>query len=131
MPTSVAKTALDGPGLAIERGLRSPDEESNGYASDLRLGRNFHREVDHFRYVLPGLFRRGARRQVEARAEKSAWACSMASGYAWVLSCTATLLVNSGGIGVGAACLGRFGSCVLHDRAAVAFPLGPAATWSP
>ena len=70
-------------------GLRSPDEESNGYASDLRLGRNFHREVDHFRYVLPGLFRRGARRQVEARAAKSAWACSMASGYAWVLSCTA------------------------------------------
>ena len=71
-------------------GLRSPDEESNGYASDLRLGRNFHREVDHFRYVLPGLFRRGARRQVEARAAKSAWACSMASGYAWVLSCTAS-----------------------------------------
>ena len=35
-----------------------------------------------------------------------------------------------GGIGVGAACLGRFGSCVLHDRAAVAFPLVPAAKWS-
>ena len=44
---------------------------------------------------------------------------------------TMTLLVNSGGIGVGAACLGRFGSCVLHDRAAVAFPLVPAARWSP
>jgi hypothetical protein len=27
------------------------------------LDRNFHREVDHFRYVLPGLFRRGRRRR--------------------------------------------------------------------
>ena len=80
--------AIDG---AADRsgGLRSPDEESNAYASELRLGRNFHQEVDHFRYVLPGLFRRGARRQVEARAAKSAWACSMASGYAWALSCPA------------------------------------------
>ena len=76
--------------LGPAEGLRSPNEESNGYASDLRLGRNFYREVDHFRYVLPGLFRRGARRQVEARAAKSARACSMASGYAWVLSCTAS-----------------------------------------
>src|SRR5258707_9176604 len=37
------------------RGSRSPDERSNGYAADLRLDGNYCREVDHFRYVLPGL----------------------------------------------------------------------------
>src|SRR5450756_1089371 len=40
-------------------GSRSPDEKSNGYTPDLRLGGNHRWEVDHFRYVLPGLFRRG------------------------------------------------------------------------
>ncbi len=34
-------------------GPGSPDERSNGYAADLRLGVNPRREVDHFRYVLP------------------------------------------------------------------------------
>src|SRR5258707_2221092 len=37
------------------RGSRSPDERSSGYAADLRLDANYCREVDHFRYVLPGL----------------------------------------------------------------------------
>ena len=32
------------------RGASSPDEGSNGYGSDLRLGGNCLREVDHFRY---------------------------------------------------------------------------------
>ena len=38
------------------RDPRSPDEKSNEYACDLRLGGNRRREADHFRYVLPGLF---------------------------------------------------------------------------
>jgi hypothetical protein len=42
------------------RGLRSPDEESNGYASDLRLGRNFHRE-GHYRGKVMALKARKAR----------------------------------------------------------------------
>ena len=31
----------------------SPDEGSNGYGSDLRLGGNYPQEANHFRYVLP------------------------------------------------------------------------------
>ena len=36
----------------LARDASSSDEGSNGYGSDLRLGGNCRREVDHFRYVL-------------------------------------------------------------------------------
>jgi hypothetical protein len=42
----------DGQGEGAEGDASSLDEGSNGYGSDLRLGGNCRREVDHFRYVL-------------------------------------------------------------------------------